>query len=475
MIWTILRKLFNFLSSLELAIFEILALSFVLAWGTIVESRHGLFIAQETIYRSYWNKGLLFMLLLSVTAVAVSRLPWKRHHTGFLITHLGIIVLLLGSFLTQSAGVDGVLALGIGESSRQIKMDQNYLNIFRAESGKNYELMLSERLYWNILRPLTKTAEWTLANQEKVQVHHYYPKAQRFVSLVSLAPGAGLPGLRFTLKGSRATMSDMLFLQGPGATTRDLGPARISLQKEIPTPTPVEKPTLYVVVQGQALPKLFVAMPKEKGKLHNLPAVSIGKPLSLGWMDFAFILDEYSASAMPKATYQELTADKAPPFGVTPVEAVEISLGDQHEWLELGASAQIARADAVYYAQYVKRTVDLGLEIKLKDFRVGYYPGTTRPMSYSSIVNAGADDVVISMNEPLHQGGFTFYQSSYESDDQGKPVLSILSVNRDPGRWIKYSGALMIVFGILSMFYFKPMYSGKNKWLLSNKNKAENA
>jgi len=34
-------------------------------------------------------------------------MPWKRHHTGFLLTHLGIIVLLAGALIGRLYGVEG--------------------------------------------------------------------------------------------------------------------------------------------------------------------------------------------------------------------------------------------------------------------------------------------------------------------------------------------------------------------------------
>ena len=62
-------------------------------------------------------------------------------------------------------------------------------------------------------------------------------------------------------------------------------------------------------------------------------------------------------------------------------------------------------------------------------------------------------DVLISMNEPLDYQGYTFYQSSFQEDEMGKPIASVLSVNYDPGRWIKYIGSLLIVFGAIHLFY----------------------
>ena len=71
------------------------------------------------------------------------------------------------------------------------------------------------------------------------------------------------------------------------------------------------------------------------------------------------------------------------------------------------------------------------------------------------------------MNEPLKHEGFTFYQASFERDESGKPVTSILSVNHDPGRWVKYLGSFLIVLGSVVLFYFRRV-----QWLKKLKGKA---
>ena len=77
-------------------------------------------------------------------------------------------------------------------------------------------------------------------------------------------------------------------------------------------------------------------------------------------------------------------------------------------------------------------------------------------MSYESDVSVeGLGKVNISMNEPMKHAGYTFYQSSFQEDDMGRPTASILSVNKDPGRWIKYFGSALIVLGIVMLFYFR--------------------
>ena len=58
------------------------------------------------------------------------------------------------------------------------------------------------------------------------------------------------------------------------------------------------------------------------------------------------------------------------------------------------------------------------------------------------------------MNNPLKYDGLTFYQASYfeaAKDTYG----SVLSVNLDPGRPIKYLGSLLLVLGAIWHFYLR--------------------
>ncbi len=82
-------------------------------------------------------------------------------------------------------------------------------------------------------------------------------------------------------------------------------------------------------------------------------------------------------------------------------------------------------------------------------------------MEYASQVTVQSKDSdqkitsqLISMNEPMKYAGYTFYQASFEKDEKtGEPVASVFSVNRDPGRWIKYFGSIILSVGIVWLFY----------------------
>ncbi|MGE3260536.1 MAG: cytochrome c biogenesis protein ResB [Bacteriovoracia bacterium] len=467
----VLNKFFEFLASLELAVFLILVMAGALAAGTIYESRYSAAVAGQMVYRSWWMEIILWLFMMNLAAVALSRLPWRRHHIGFLITHLGIITLLLGSWVTQRAGIDGILALSPGEAGRHVRMDENMLYVFRAVQGKTYELVVNRPLNFDLRKPLAKPEtirfqENTGAEQE-LKILNFYPQATRDVQAQDVKAPDGNPALKLRLSGSRANFSEWMFLQPDTGTTRDLGPARVRFVRGRPDLNTVpEKPTLMLYLEGKTLAPPRLAVAKAGEKFRELGRATLQKAIPLGWMDFEFTLEEYHASAVPKAEYRPL---EKPIPGFEPFQAIEVGLGNEKIWLELGAYGQISVGDAVYYVQYTRKQADLGFDLKLNKFNIGFYEGTTKPKSFMSEVEVAGQKHEISMNSPLHHGGFTFYQASYDTDPDGTPRTSVLSVNYDPGRYTKYAGSLMIVLGIISMFYFKPMYSGKRKILMSNK------
>ena len=117
--------------------------------------------------------------------------------------------------------------------------------------------------------------------------------------------------------------------------------------------------------------------------------------------------------------------------------------------------------------------------LKLLDFRIKNYQGSDKAKEYESEVEIldkslssedlnnkiedsetlesqtlKAKKILISMNEPLKHKGWTFYQSSFIApENTGGSYQSILSVNYDPGRVLKYIGSTWIVLGVILLFY----------------------
>ena len=99
------------LGSLEAAIALAFTFIIVLAAGTMLESWYSARIAQELIYRTWWFSVLLILLAVNIFFAAAKKWPWKKHQTGFLITHVGLLTMLAGGILNSVGGVDAQMVL----------------------------------------------------------------------------------------------------------------------------------------------------------------------------------------------------------------------------------------------------------------------------------------------------------------------------------------------------------------------------
>lgn len=111
-----LLGMYEGLASLRLAVLLIAASAVVLAWATFVESWFGTEAVQFGIYQTWWFAAIVALLGLNVLAAALIRVPWERRQTGFVITHAGIIVLLVGCLLSRLGGIDAQMPVFEGSA-----------------------------------------------------------------------------------------------------------------------------------------------------------------------------------------------------------------------------------------------------------------------------------------------------------------------------------------------------------------------
>lgn len=105
------NKVFKFISSIRMAVPLMLGLAGIVAWGTVVESMYNSEYASLVVYKSGWFGALLILLWINIFSSTISRIPFKKHHTGFVITHIGLLILLIGGYITNSYGIDGQLII----------------------------------------------------------------------------------------------------------------------------------------------------------------------------------------------------------------------------------------------------------------------------------------------------------------------------------------------------------------------------
>jgi hypothetical protein len=124
------NPIFEFFASLKLAVVLLAVLIVAAIAGTIYESSFDAKVARAYVYGAPWFNIWLVLLGANLTVSALSRWPWRKHHLAFLITHLGIITLLIGSLIGRILGVEGTITLFKGESpTNRLLVDQRQLRV----------------------------------------------------------------------------------------------------------------------------------------------------------------------------------------------------------------------------------------------------------------------------------------------------------------------------------------------------------
>ncbi|RDJ93785.1 hypothetical protein B4Q13_19495, partial [Lacticaseibacillus rhamnosus] len=93
--WHALRAA-RILGSLQLAVIGLSIFASSVMLGTLMEHWYSTKIAQELVYKAWWFIGLLLLLSCNIFFAAAKKWPWKKHQTGFVITHIGLLLMLFG-------------------------------------------------------------------------------------------------------------------------------------------------------------------------------------------------------------------------------------------------------------------------------------------------------------------------------------------------------------------------------------------
>ncbi|HYJ04587.1 MAG TPA: hypothetical protein VEX43_05605, partial [Chthoniobacterales bacterium] len=124
------NPVFRFFASLKLAVVLLSVLIIGSVAGTLYESSFDAKVARGYVYGAPWFNLWLLLLAANLAGAAFSRWPWKKHHVGFLITHLGIITLLAGSLIGRIWGIEGTITLFKGEPpSNRLLVDEHQLRV----------------------------------------------------------------------------------------------------------------------------------------------------------------------------------------------------------------------------------------------------------------------------------------------------------------------------------------------------------
>lgn len=461
------HQVWKILISLKFAVLVMVSLTISLIAATLIESSVDTKTAQYYVYRSWWFFLILGLFGALILAVAISRLPWKKKHIPFLMAHAGILMILGGSWLTYVNGIDGSLRLAEGDVNSAVELDQQVL------AFKKGETISSVAFPW---------MPQSVADQFKgTSYPEYGIKVDRFISdsvpkfnfMPVAANSNEKSGSAIQLKILGAPMGGApeiwLWSADVAWATQKLGPARFLIRSqsaEVPPPEAGEARLDFVVTKNGEL-RYEATSPRGEKKSGKL-ALAFKEPQMVdpGWrMPIKVQVKNFIAQASNQTEYIS-----SPAKSENPIPAISISLignPSSRLWLGLGDRAEFTnqKGESISVGYFQKRVI-LPFALRLKEFEMKNNPGTMDPASYASHVQViealskNENDLnalpvhTIQMNEPLKVQHYTFYQASYIPDFP-RITTTVLSVNFDPGRSLKYFGSLLLVLGSILLYLVK--------------------
>ena len=453
-------RLLSALSSLRLAVVVMLTLGGTCAYATFYEMSHGTPAVQREIYQTRGFAFLLGLLGVNIFSVMVSRWPWKKHHAGFLLAHVGILSLLAGSLISLHSGLDSNMALYEGETSDRVMLLDKALHVSVPGMGASGSFpVLFEK---DPPRPGHEQRFPLKGSDITLVAEAWEPHVE---STESYEPASsGPPALHFVLQAPMASQDGWLSPDTPSRSHLDLGMVAFGFHRADTTEearqiaSTSEAPNHLTFVLGPNGMLLYGVSGASGAPLTG--AVEVGKPLKTPWPAMGVTVDRFVPNAAIK---REIKPLPLPEKEERRLSAVRVHLESptvktESEWLLWTEMRPVVFAGSRATVAYRSPEVPVPFRVTLLKFNSDKYPGSNMAATYESWVRVedaelGVSEHHISMNNPLHYRGYIFFQASFV---EGTPMMSIFSVARAPGLPLVYLGVGLIGIGVSWMFYLKP-------------------
>lgn len=431
------------------------------------------------IYKAWWFEAIMALFMINFLGNIRKYRLNKRENWSTLLLHLSFILILLGAFVTRYIGYEGVMRIREGDSANSMLSNEVYLNVFidgdYTVDGVQQRRVLSPREV-NFSERLGNDFDLTTdynGQEVEIRVKDYIDGAKE-----DLVPGETGEFYLKVVEAEDGNRHEHWLQSGTVTQVHALafafnqptnGAINIFYSDSLgfQIRTPLEGSYTRMADQQQGI---VVADSLQQLQLRSL--------YQIAGSQFVFPEGQIQGSyGIVKAPAEEPTEVDALFLEVT-------SAGETKEMVLMGGKGSVPDptmleiAGLNVYATYGAKELELPFSLKLNDFIAEKYPGTESAYSAfkSKLTVIPPDeqpyDYDIYMNHVLDEGGYRFFQASFDPDEKG----TILSVNHDFwGTWITYIGYFLLYLGLMLILFDKRTRFGRLKQLLEKVKKRKAA
>tara|TARA_B100001765_G_scaffold215365_1_gene186998 strand:- start:36246 stop:39539 length:3294 start_codon:yes stop_codon:yes gene_type:complete len=453
------KRIADFLFSTRLMAVLFIVYAVAMATGTIFDAGQETSptpYTRELVYEAWWFELIHLLFIVNFVGNIWRFKLWRKEKWSTLVFHLAFILIIFGAAWTRYMGFEGVMPIREGETQNTFLSEKTYLQVF-IDGERNGEPMRRrlEPKRLNLSKRLDNSFDWEtdfdgkpvsisfskfIDGAEEGLIEDPNGKAQ----LKIVEAGDGQRHEHYLEEGQVSSIHNVLFaLNNPteGAINIGFDGENYTIQTPFAGSTRVMATQEDFEVAKDSLQELKLrALYQVAGMQFVFP-----EPVMKGKNGIV--------EAFPKQKGQQDAL------------FVNIKTPDGQETVGLlggkGFTNQMVDAeigDLKFHLAYGSQAVELPFAIKLNDFIVERYPGTTNAYSsYESEITVidGPEeqfDYEIYMNHVLDHKGYRFFQASFDPDELG----TVLSVNHDAvGTWITYIGYFLLYLGLMIILFDK--------------------
>ena len=451
-----MRRIQSIIFSPALAVVLLLIFAIAMASATFIENDFGIQTARTMVYNAWWFEMVMILLGMSFAGNIYKYRLFRKEKFPILLFHIAFIVILLGAGITRYTAYEGIMRIREGASSNAIISDRNFLQLQIQQEGDS--LNYKKEIYFTPIKNNDFSVNQKFQEKEiGVNYKDFIPDAQLQVVADTLA---GEPILEIVVANENA--KETIFLKKGDVRQFGAHQHQLTFDNEIENAINILEVNGKLMVKSAMTVDFFIMETQEAGKL-KIDSLDVFNMSTLYRShDFSFV----PASYHPKGKLKWRSAAKKPKDNNEVLDDIllldvsidntskEIALIYKHGYLPQFVHENFNGIDmSLAYGAIPLKTP---FSIKLNDFQLERYPGSSSPSAYASeitVIDKEENmDYRIFMNNVLDYKGYRFFQASYDTDEKG----TVLAINHDRiGTLVTYLGYILMGLGMLLTLFGK--------------------
>ncbi|MGI9532635.1 cytochrome c biogenesis protein CcsA [Lutimonas sp.] len=450
-----MKSIFAFLFSPKMALTLLFVFAAAMATATFVENDFGTQTARTVIYNAWWFEMVMVLLGGNFIANIFRYKLYRKQKWPVLLFHLAFIIILIGAGVSRYTGFEGIMRIREGASSNTMISDKNYLQI--NQLGVEPNQLLQKELYFSPIKDNNVSIKQDIGGTElSIAFKEFIADARE--QLISSEDAKGQAFLELVLSAGNGRES--IYIPKGSATSIGTHAHKIGFQSEVSNGIEIREVNDSLRIKSSESIDFFTMATETAGMLDAEQWYDLKMNTLYRFHDFSFVAVKHekngslvwkSAAKKPKDNDERI--DDIILFDLeSNGDHQEVAVVYKHGYLPIFKRLTIGDKEVEF--GYGALAVPSDFSLKLRDFQMEKYPGSTSPSSYASEVTIldgdTEEDFRIYMNHVLDYKGHRFFQASYDSDEKG----TVLAINKDlPGTVITYIGYVLMGLGMfLTLF-----------------------